>query len=320
MLALLAALATSLVLSGLAIPVLRKSQFMDVPNHRSSHTRPVPRGGGIAVVLAILLVSSLFAEWGTELAVLLAVTVALGAVGLVDDLRSLPSSLRLLAQLVAAVCVAVVLLASGTVTWWWLPVLVVAITGYVNAYNFMDGVNGISALTAVVIGGWWAWAGLDQGNDLLHVLGLVLCGAAIGFLPWNAPRAKVFLGDVGSYGIGVFIVGLSALALTSGLPWHWTLAPLVVYGADTGWVLVKRKRAGCSLTEAHREHVYQRLVDGGWKHLTSAALCAGAAALICAVVGLAGHHVAWWSLLSALVLVLLYLNAPRTLPTAEDVR
>lgn len=320
MVAFLSALATSLVLSGLAVPVLRKAQFMDVPNHRSSHSRPVPRGGGVAVVLAICILAALLGERGTELTALLVVTLLLGAVGFVDDLRSLPSSVRLAAQLLAAVGLASVLLGAGSVTWWWLPVLAVAVAGYVNAYNFMDGVNGISALTAAVVGGWWAWAGNDQGHDLLLALGPVLAGAALGFLPWNAPRAKVFLGDVGSYGIGVFIVGLSVVALTSGLPWQWALAPLVVYGADTGWVLVKRQRGGRSLTEAHREHVYQRLVDGGWSHLASASLCVGAGALVCLAVGAAGRGLAWWSVVAVVVVVLAYLNSPRALTLRKDVR
>lgn len=307
---------TSLVLSGIAVPALRKAQFMDLPNHRSSHTRPVPRGGGVAVVLSLCLVAALVAERGAELTALLVITLVLGAVGFVDDLRSLPSGVRFAAQVLAGVCLASVLLAVGSVTWWWLPVLVVAIAGYVNAFNFMDGVNGISALAAAVVGGWWAWAGHDQDHELLFVLGLVLAGGALGFLPWNAPRAKVFLGDVGSYGIGVFIVGLSAIALTSGLPWQWALAPLVVYGADTGWVLMKRQRGGRSLTEAHREHVYQRLVDGGWSHFASASLCAGAGALVCIAVGVAGRDLAWWSVAAVVVVVLAYINSPHTL--SED--
>lgn len=310
MTAFLAALGVAASLTGLAIPVLRRAQFMDVPNHRSSHTRPVPRGGGLAVVLTLGLVALFTVDLDVQLTVLLAVTLLLGTVGLVDDLRSLPSALRLAAQLLAALGLAVVLLGTGVVTWWWLPVLVVAVAGYVNAYNFMDGVNGISALTALVVGAHWAWVGSGGEHQQLHVLGLVLAGAALGFLPWNAPRAQVFLGDVGSYGIGVFIVGLSAWALVDGLPWQWALAPLVVYGADTGWVLVKRYRGGRSLTEAHREHVYQRLVDSGWSHLASAALCALAGAAVCALTLASGEDVTWWLPLAVVVVLLAYLTAP----------
>lgn len=321
MTAFLLALATSAVLAGIAVPVLRRAQFMDVPNHRSSHVRPVPRGGGVAVVATLLLVVAVTPEASVgdpQVQVMLGVTALLAAVGLVDDVKSLPSSVRLLAQVAAAGALSALLLRHGVVSWWWLPVLVVVVVGYVNAFNFMDGVNGISSLTAVVIGGWWAWAGHDQGHEVLQVLGLALAGAALGFLPWNAPQAKVFLGDVGSYGLGVFAVGLSALALTDGLPWQWALAPLVIYCADTGWVLLKRKHGGRPLTQPHREHVYQRLVDAGWSHLPSAALCAGAGLLVCLVTGVAGEALTWWAVAAVLVIVLAYLNAARTLVGAPQ--
>lgn len=306
-------------LTGLAVPLLRRSQFMDIPNHRSSHTRPVPRGGGVVVLATLLLVTLASLDLNAEVAGLLLATLLLGGIGFVDDLRSLPSGIRLLAQVGSALALGVVFLIHGGGSWWWLPVLMLAIAGYVNAFNFMDGVNGISGMTAVVIGGWWTWVGNDQGHESLYVLGIVLAGAALGFLPWNAPRARVFLGDVGSYGIGVFIVGLSALALTQGLPWIWALGPLIIYGADTGWVLLKRYRGGRPLTEAHREHVYQRLADAGYSHMTSAALCAGAAAVICVVVGAIGVEQTWWAIAIVGVVTVLYLNLPRLARSKEAV-
>lgn len=305
----LAALAVSAALTGVAVPLLRADQFMDVPNHRSSHSAPVPRGGGVAVVLTLALLGAWALPWNVPTAVLLLLMLAHAAVGLVDDLRSLPSTVRLLAQVLGAGAFAAVALAEGSASWWWFPVLAVAVAGYVNAYNFMDGVNGISALTAAVVGAHWAWVGHAEDQQLFLGAGLVLLGAALGFLPWNAPRAKVFLGDVGSYGIGFFIVGLSVLAVSEGLPWQWALAPLVVYGADTGWVLVKRFRGGRSLTEAHREHVYQRLVDGGWPHLASAGWCALASATVCGL-ALVRDDLQWWQFPLALVAVLAYLISP----------
>lgn len=287
---LIAAAAAAFLATGALIPALWRAQLIDKPNHRSSHEMPIPRGGGIAVVLTIVLLSVVFVEWDLQLATLLVATVWLAAVGLVDDRRSLSSGLRLASQGAVAVLLGVVFLAEGVTTWLWLPVLVVAVVGYVNAYNFMDGVNGISALTAIVVGGWWAWAGADQGEPSLEVLGLVLAGAGLGFLPWNAPHARIFLGDVGSYGIGVFIAGLSVWAVCSGLPWPWAVLPLLVYGADTGAALLKRFLGGRSLTEAHREHVYQRLVDSGWSHLTSAGVCAVAGAAGCIAAAWAGDR------------------------------
>lgn len=306
----LGALGASLILTGLAIPFLRKERFMDVPNHRSSHILPVPRLGGAVVVVSVVGGTALTAKADVRLWTILGAMVVLALVGLLDDLWSLPSSGRLAAQLVVAIAVAAGLFSVSAVSWWWLPVVVVAIAGYVNAYNFMDGINGISSLTASVVGIWWAWAGLEHESKLLHILGVVLVGATLGFLPWNAPRARIFLGDVGSYGIGVFVVSLSALALTDGVPWQWAAAPLAVYGADTGWVLVKRSLAGRSLTEAHREHVYQRLVDGGWSHLASACLCAGTGGFVCAVIAAGGERLVWWSVAAVILALLGYLSAP----------
>lgn len=311
MLAFFSALVCALVLTAVLVPLLRRAQFMDVPNHRSSHALPVPRGGGLAVVTALVAVAALTVDLDAALVGLLVTTALLACVGFADDLRSLPSAGRLLAQVVAAACLAVLLISEGGVSWWWLPIFVLGLASYVNAFNFMDGINGISSLTAAAVGLWWAWAGSAEGHTTLATLGYVLAGVAIGFLPWNAPRARVFLGDVGSYGIGFFVAGLSVLAVSDGFPWWWALAPLVVYGADTGSVLVKRAHAGKPLTEAHREHVYQRLVDRGWPHLASASLCAGATALVCVVTGMADTSLVWWTVLACAAVVVVYLNADR---------
>lgn len=302
---------TSLVLTGAAIPALRWAQFIDHPNHRSSHVQPVPRGGGVAVVacLAILAPATLGAT--VQVVVLVGAMVLLALVGLVDDLRSLSSRVRLLAQAGVAIAAVAVLIAHAGVSWWWLPATAVGVAGYVNAFNFMDGINGISGLTGMTVGLWWAWAGDHEGLTTLATLGLLLAGASVGFLPWNAPRARVFLGDVGSYGLGVYIALLSVVALVESVPLLWVLAPLAVYGADTGTVLIKRALAGRPITEAHREHVYQRLVDGGWRHLSSAVLCAAATALVCVVAAL-GSGASWPVPTAGVVLlVLAYLASPR---------
>lgn len=277
----LASLLVCLALTGLLVPVLRRAQFMDVPNHRSSHSTPVPRGGGLAVVLTLAAAVLAFGREGDAWRVVLVSMVAMAGVGLADDLWGLGSSVRLVLQVAAGVTLAFWSVWSGTSVWW-VPLLVVLVAGFINAFNFMDGINGISALTSAVVGGWWWLVGTDLDLTFVSVLGAALLGSSLGFLPWNAPRAKVFLGDVGSYGIGLAVVAVSVVAWTEGVnPWM-AIAPLVVYCADTGWVLVKRWRGGRSLTQAHREHVYQRLTDGGWSHLAAAGFCAIAGAAVCA--------------------------------------
>ncbi|WP_110239763.1 MraY family glycosyltransferase [Nocardioides gilvus] len=311
MLAFFVAFVTALVLAWLLIPILLRADVLDVPNQRSSHTAPVPRGGGIAVLAAIIVAVAAHEAVGSDgpwRIILLAV--ALAAVGFADDRRPVSSLLRLAVQVLAGVLVAYVSVGSGTAG---LPALlfgaivVLVVAGYVNAYNFMDGINGISSLTAVIAGLWWVWVGADHDLVQVQVLGAAVAGAMLGFLPWNAPKAKIFLGDVGTYGLGLLIVALSVLGWAAGVSSLVAVAPLAVYGADTGWTLCKRAIGGRPLMEAHREHVYQRLVVAGWSHMASALLCAGATAGVCFVVAVTPLQV---GLPVAALIVVAYLSAP----------
>lgn len=311
MLTLLVALLCSLTATGLVIQFLRRAQVLDIPNGRSSHTLPVPRGGGVAVVLTVVLVGLVVAPTTPEIVALAAVTLGLAAVGLVDDLRPLSSSLRLVAQVAGGVAMCAAVLWNGQLGLVWVLVLFVVMVAYTNAFNFMDGVNGISALTAILVGIFWVLvSALGNGPMFAPVWGLALAGAGLGFLPWNFPNARVFLGDVGSYGLGALVAGFSVLAIGEGVPWHWALAPLAVYGADTGWVLVKRLIGGRPLTEAHREHVYQRLTDQGWSHGASASLCVGTTAVVCAVALASGRALDWWTAPVVALVLAGYLMAP----------
>ena len=314
----LASFVVCLTLTGLLIPALRRAQFMDVPNHRSSHTAPVPRGGGVAVVLTLNAVVLGFGRQGDAWMMVLVAMLVMAGVGLADDLWSLGSTVRLLLQLAAGVALAAWAVWAG-VSLWWAPVLVVVVAGYINAFNFMDGVNGISGLTIAVVGGWWWLVGTASDLTFVPVVGAALLGASLGFLPWNAPKAKVFLGDVGSYGIGLVVVALSVVAWVGGVDVWMAVAPLTVYCVDTGWVLLKRWRGGRSLTEAHREHVYQRLTDGGWPHLASAAFCAATGAAVCAASMLADSQPLLALAVAGLALTV-YLGAPSVLARKEVVR
>lgn len=310
------ALVGGLGLTGLLVPVLRRAQFLDVPNERSSHVVPVPRGGGLAVMAAVTLGSTAAALTGSEvLWVPVMLAMALAVVGLADDRWSLPGVVRLVLQVVAGVAVAVwaaVTASPATAVGLFALVAVVAVAGYVNAFNFMDGINGISALTAVVAGAWWCWIGIDNDLGGLITLGAVVAGAMLGFAPWNAPRARVFLGDVGSYGVGFLVVTGGVWAWANDVPALLCLAPLVVYIADTGWVLLKRASGRRPLMQAHREHVYQQLVDAGWSHTASATLCAAASVVVCVALALAPLSV---SLPGIAAVVLVYLVVPHLVRT-----
>jgi len=131
----------------------------------------------------------------------------------------------------------------------------------------MDGIDGISVAQTVVAGTAWTVIGLDQHADVLVAGGSVLAAVAVGFGPFNVRRAYVFLGDVGSYGLGALLAALAVLGLRAGIAPEAMVAPLALYLADTGSTLARRvwKREPWYLP--HRDHGYQRLVRQGWSHL-----------------------------------------------------
>lgn len=252
-----AAAVTTAVMPGL-VRILRAHNRVDVPNARSSHVVPTPRGGGVACVAGItaglIVVRLSRAQVSTKVSV---GTAVLTAVGFLDDRFQLPAAQRLGAQ---AVTGAVVGLACGGCS---TPIVgVVLVPAIVNSFNFMDGINGISGGQAAV---WSAFAaarldsiGLFEDAAFAHTM----LGASVGFLPWNLPSAKVFLGDVGSYLFGS-VIAFATLDCWSKSKFEAILlgVPYSVYLADTGWTILRRLSRGEQLTVAHREHIYQQLVD-----------------------------------------------------------
>ena len=266
------ALVTSAVASAAAKYVLERRGVLDLPNHRSLHERPIVRGGGIGVLTGVvtgLLTPS--ASWTSDLAVLMAASVLLGIIGFLDDLLgSLSALFRFAMQLGIGFVLAMVLLDPGRLNLLLaIPLILIAtgwVAGYVNAFNFMDGINGLSCAQSVVAGLTFAAIGQRRHVELLAVGGVALATAALGFLPFNFPRARMFLGDVGSYGIGCFIAGLGLAAIRFNVPLEAAFAPTTIYVVDVGSTLVRRYRRGATLHEAHKEHIFQLLVTGGWSH------------------------------------------------------
>lgn len=303
--------AVAAVVAALSLAVLRPllvRQALDLPNVRSSHSVPVPRGGGLGVVAGALGGAvTAYALEAEPSAVVLVVLVVMAVVGLVEDLRGVPIALRLLAQVGVAVVVVTSLDGLGPV--WVLPVLVVALAGWCNGFNFMDGINGISGFTALVVLGWYAGLASGFPGDAAVVTAVLLAGAVLGFLPWNLPRARLFLGDSGSYALGMALPTLGLVLRSDGATWLAVVAPLLVYGADVGWTLVDRIRRGETWHEAHRDHVYQA-VSLRLGHAPTALLVAGFTATSCllcawledAPVALVG---AW------VVLLAVYLSLPK---------
>jgi len=300
------------------IPLLRRLAAIDTPNARSSHTIPTPRGGG-APIAAGLVLAALLIHSAVMLAFGGAVAVFAG-IGMADDLGSLPASGRLVMQAAAGLAAGwglariaglpqVVALAAAVLLACW-------IVGFVNAFNFMDGVNGISAGHALVGGAAYACLGLWHRDAFLAAAGVAVSAGALAFLPWNAVRARVFLGDVGSYALGAALALLAADCLLRGLPPEAALGPVALYLADTGWTLQRRIRAGEPWLQAHRTHAYQRLCDAGWSHLR-VALATGAVTAALSLLGAASldshHGLRAAADLAALALLAAYLRAPALL-------
>jgi UDP-N-acetylmuramyl pentapeptide phosphotransferase/UDP-N-acetylglucosamine-1-phosphate transferase len=284
--------AITLVLLPPLIAFLRQ-RVVDTPTARSSHVEPTPRGGGLAVaigtVAGLVLADHLDGSVGRGLGF---VAVAFAAVGLADDLFGLPALLRLAAQPCLAAIALVWLLDSVSGTVGWQVVFAVGcvlwVVSYVNAFNFMDGINGISAVQAIVAGVTWAVAGELRDQPAFTAAGVLVAVAAVAFLPFNLPRARVFLGDVGSYFLGGWLATAAIVGLRAEVPPELVMAPLVLYLADTSTTIVRRVRSGEVWHEAHRSHAYQRLTQAGWSH-TRTATFVGLLMAVCSACALVVH-------------------------------
>jgi len=253
-------------------------------------------------------------------AIIIFIVIVMAFVGLLDDFNDLRATPRLVLTLLGGGAIGVAvnnvsalpMALDGHVT---LAAILGALwcTSVVNATNFMDGINGISGGVCVVAGlsyGMFGWH-LEQAQ--LAILGFTIAGAALAFLPFNVPRARVFLGDVGSYGLGSAMGGASLLAVSAGAPLECALAPLGLYLADTGTTLLRRLFAGEAVFTAHRSHVYQRLTDAWGSHTIVSMLVATLSALVVAATSLAfygssGLRIAGVAV--AAVLVVTYLSLP----------
>jgi UDP-N-acetylmuramyl pentapeptide phosphotransferase/UDP-N-acetylglucosamine-1-phosphate transferase len=267
------------VLSGSMIVVLRpllRRYALARPNARSAHVEPVPQGGGIAVLGAALLVTTLggalmaldSASW-FRLGLLASGACLVAIVGLVDDLRPLPPLPRLALQLLA-MALAVMALPEGARVLPLVPVpiervlLVIGGAWFINLTNFMDGMDWMTVAETVpmtaALALFWHWGKLSAPAGLIAI---ALCGGLVGFAPFNRPVAKLFLGDVGSLPIGLLVAFcLFDLASHGGLA-AAILLPLY-YLADSGITLVWRFRRGERVWEAHRQHFYQVAVARGF--------------------------------------------------------
>ncbi|GAA1341444.1 MraY family glycosyltransferase [Arthrobacter roseus] len=271
-------LVASLLLPFALKPVLLRLGVIDIPNERSSHQTHVIRGVGLTVTAAILLglgIAFLTGLVEVDRSVLLIVALtglSAALLGWIEDFRGLSIKRRAAFQLLIGVLGALALAWTMDQNLLWVAVGALAIAGYINVANFMDGINGISGLHGVVVGVFYALAGYLDDQMWLTIMGAVIAASFAGFLPWNVGRGFVFLGDVGSYLLGGIIAATATAAFLSGTYVEYLFFPVLIYLVDTFSTLVRRIRAGETWYTSHRQHVYQRLIDSGLNHVGAALL------------------------------------------------
>ena len=258
------------------LALARRWQILDRPNERSSHTAPTPHGGGapllLAFALAVLVATPEGTSWQSGFVVLLVLALFLMILGVLDDLRGLSVFLRFACYGACCLLAAWLILpgqggANGVAL---LVLCAVCLLWSLNLYNFMDGIDGIAAIQcflACASAGLLAFVG--SGDQQYALYCVLLASAHLGFLVWNWPPARLFMGDAGSVPTGFLLAGLALLGQVSGvLPAACWLILLAVFVTDASWTLCWRLWDGQRIFDAHRLHAYQRLSRHWQSHLT----------------------------------------------------
>jgi UDP-N-acetylmuramyl pentapeptide phosphotransferase/UDP-N-acetylglucosamine-1-phosphate transferase len=286
-----------------------KSLPMDHPNERSLHATPTPRIGGLGIMAGVGAAAVWLAD-ASLLPVALA-AFALAAVSVLDDVRGLPVALRFLAHFVAAVACLLVLGLTG----WALLAGTLAVVWMTNLYNFMDGSDGLAGGMAAIGFGALALAAWLAGAPGLAAFCAAIAAAALAFLRFNFPPARVFMGDAGSIPLGFLAATLGILGAVQHV-WPWPF-PLLVFSpfiVDASVTLARRGVRGEKIWQAHRTHYYQRVVLLGASHrelaVAAYALMLAAAALAFTLLVLPQHTV-WLLILSVATYLLIFLSIDR---------
>lgn len=267
--------ALAFLLTGLIRRLALRVALLDIPNQRSSHTAPTPRGGGLAILGAFLLgiivlaISSAAGLAGFPL-LLLVSSLLVAGIGLWDDLRSLPAKQRILVHLLAALLLvwglgreSLFISEPGPfapLPWLDVFLLVLVVAWALNLFNFMDGIDGLAASEAAFVAAGAALLLSCRGGSQEMQLLLLLAAACLGFLGWNWPPARIFMGDVGSGFLGFVLAALAirTSVFSSMLPVAcWLILP-GVFLADATFTLLRRMARRERWYAAHRSHAYQQ--------------------------------------------------------------
>lgn len=270
-------------------------QLLDVPNERSSHTRPTPRGGGLIIFVSVLFFYSLYLNIRTEEVPVYFVFGAflIGLISWFDDLYEVHFGWRFLIQTIAASVTVwglgywdrlyIPLWGDQTLGLIGIPLTIFWIVWLTNAFNFMDGIDGIAGFQAVIAGFGWYVVCLLFDIEITGMLGIFTAVAGLAFLYYNWPPAKIFMGDVGSAFLGFTYAVIPLLAgRRAGAAEDIYLLPLIAvllvwpFVFDTVFTFLKRLVRGERVWEAHRKHLYQSLIIVGWSHRAVTILYAAA--------------------------------------------
>ncbi len=265
------------MVSAMVVAAMMSARVMDRPDARKSHSVPTPKGGGVGIVVAFMLGITMlygYADFarladGYFRGVILA-AFAIAVVAFLDDLRDWPFTIKLIAQTLAALAAVgsglymrtANLPYFGAVDLGWLGIAATLawILFVTNAMNFIDGLNGLAAGTALVACGFLAFVAAGQGGWFVYFAAMLLAAGLVGFLPFNYPTARIFMGDVGSQFCGFVLAVLGvAAARFDAVVMSFLLVPCLLAGVlyDVAFTLTRRALAGERITQAHRGHLYQ---------------------------------------------------------------
>jgi len=266
--------------------MLKRARIMDVPNARSSHRSPTPKSGGVAIVATfvvgiaiIYLVADKAVIRQHYFAGFVFSALLIAAVSFYDDLKARSFRVKLCTQLLAIVVVlgfgllidglALPLVGPISLGAWSFPITFLWILGLTNAFNFMDGLDGLAAGCAVIVAGFFAYITLSQGSAFVYITSYALIAGAAGFLTYNQQPARIFMGDVGSAFLGfVFAVLAIIAARHDASHTSFMVMPLLLFNFiyDTLFTFLRRLVRGERVTDPHRTHLYQLLNQMGLSH------------------------------------------------------
>lgn len=262
-------------------------EILDEPNHRSSHDRPTPSTGGVAIFAAFVV--GFATVWGVSDQARLSTFHLIGfaiaafgiaSIGFLDDLKKLKTfKIKLASQIVAAMVllafdivfsrVSLPVIGAFDLGWIGYPLTVIWVVALTNIFNFMDGLNGLAGGTAVIVAAFLCSVTYAEGSVFVYILCYVVAASTAGFLVFNFPSARLFMGDVGSQFIGFSFAALAVIAAEiDASRTSFLVMPLLFFNFifDTMFTLCRRALRGEDITQAHRTHLYQLLNRIGWSH------------------------------------------------------